>query len=397
MNRLLLFFSLVTSYLLLTSCQPAETAQQPSTSPAPWPSPQLPSKFGFIDRTGQRVIQPEFEDADSFSEGLAFVKQGKRVGYIDRKGKFVLRSKYDAAFPFSDGLTPVSLPQRRQGFVDKTGAVLVRLLPEVYAGPFWKGLAIARNQRYKFGLIDKAGNFVISPQFNSPQGDMDVYNKPTFPDGLELMNLNGTLADKETNWAGSITDGTWVYINRNGKFVIQKQALFARQFSEGLAAIDAGKWNSETMRSIDQWGFIDRTGQFVIPPKFADVGSFSEGLAAARLPSSDSVSQTLYGYINRQGEFIIPPQFVRTTAFSEGLAAVDIGGKSGYINKSGKFIIPTQFDSAEPFSEGIAKVVVAEKFGYINKERDNISPNLNLALLPKNFQKVSQLSIYAEY
>jgi hypothetical protein len=355
MKRLLPFSRFVTLSLVLLGCQ------------------QVSTKFGFIDRTGKMVITPQFENADHFSEGLAFVKTNSRVGYIDRQGKFALRSQFDPAQPFSDGLTPISLPKQKQGFIDKTGVAVLRLPAEVYAGPFWQGLAIARDNRYHFGVIDKTGKFVVRPQFVSPKGDMDIYAKPTFPDGLELMSLNGTLADKETDWRGSITGGTWVYINKKGQFVIQTQALFARQFSEGLAAINKEKWKPEKRHSIDRWGFIDRTGEFVIAPQFDDVGSFSEGLATARRPSPDGLSHLKYGYINQNGKFAIPPQFEDATVFSEGLAAVNIDGKYGYIDKSGKLIIPPQFRDAYVFSEGIARVSTTDGVGYINKQGQYIA------------------------
>jgi hypothetical protein len=376
MKRLLPLFEFIALSLALLGCQQIQsTSQQPFASPTPPSIFQQPAKFGFIDRTGKMVIPPQFDSADRFSEGLAFVKEGKRIGYIDRQGKFALRSQFDPAQPFSDGLTPISMPQLkgRQGFIDKTGAVVLRLPFEWYAGPFWQGLAIARDNRYRFGVIDKTGKFVVPPQFVSLKGDMDIYAKPTFPDGLELMSLNGTLADKQTNWRGSITGGTWVYINKRGQFIIQTQALFARQFSEELAAIDKGKWNPKTMQSIDRWGFIERTGKLAIAPRFDDVGSFSEGLANARLPSPDGVSRANYGYIDRKGKFTIPPQFEQATSFAEGLAAVELYGKYGYIDKSGKFIIPPQFEDAYAFFEGIARVSTSDGFGYINKQGQYIA------------------------
>jgi hypothetical protein len=355
MKRLLSLLGFVALSLALLGCQ------------------QASAKFGFIDRTGKIVIPPQFDSADRFSEGLAFVKTSNRVGYIDRQGKFALNSKFDPTQPFSDGLTPISLPKQRQGFIDKTGVIALRLPVEQYAGPFWQGLAIARDKNYRFGVIDKTGEFVVKPQFVSPKGDMDVYAKPTFPDGLELMSLDGTLADKQTNWAGGIIGGTWVYINRRGQFVIQTQAISARQFSEGLAAVDKGRWNPETMQAIDRWGFIDSTGKFVIAPQFESVGRFAEGLAPARLPSASASTPLRYGYINPKGKFAIAPQFESASAFSGGLAAATVGGKYGYIDKSGKFLISPQFNSAEAFSEGIARVSTVDGVGFINPQGQYIA------------------------
>jgi hypothetical protein len=376
MKRLLLLVGL----LLLCcsffggSCQQSQSIPVGPASSVPFATEQVSVKYGFIDPTGQMVIPPLFDDADSFSEGLALVRQGQAVGYIDRQGNFALRSQYDPFFPFSDGVTSISLPNDRQVFIDKTDKIVVRLNFDGYAGPFWQGLAIARNQDYQFGLIDKTGNFIVEPQFTSPRGEMDVYDKPTFPNGVELMNRGGDLADKLSDWRGGIVNGEWFYINRSGQTVVQQKALSARQFSEGLAAIDLGTWDGETFQSIDRWGFIDLSGEFVIPPQFEDVSRFSDGLAVARLPMPNSELEGNYGYINPQGEFMIPPQFSYASDFAEGLAVVQINGRYGYIDRTGKVVIPARFQIAASFSEGYALVEdEVGQFGYIDKTGEYIA------------------------
>jgi len=45
-------------------------------------------KWGFIDKKGKIVINPQFEEAKPFSEDLTSVKIGGKWGYIDKKGQF---------------------------------------------------------------------------------------------------------------------------------------------------------------------------------------------------------------------------------------------------------------------------------------------------------------------
>lgn len=49
-------------------------------------------KRGYIDKTGKIVINPQFDDARHFTEGLASVNIGDKWGYIDKAGKIVWNS-----------------------------------------------------------------------------------------------------------------------------------------------------------------------------------------------------------------------------------------------------------------------------------------------------------------
>jgi hypothetical protein len=45
---------------------------------------QVGEKWGFIDKTGNLVIQPQFDEASEFSEGLARVRIGDKWGFVSR-------------------------------------------------------------------------------------------------------------------------------------------------------------------------------------------------------------------------------------------------------------------------------------------------------------------------
>jgi hypothetical protein len=50
----------------------------------------LPCRVGFIDRTGRFAIQPAFESAHDFEEGLAAVRIEGRWGFTDTTGRIVI-------------------------------------------------------------------------------------------------------------------------------------------------------------------------------------------------------------------------------------------------------------------------------------------------------------------
>jgi uncharacterized lipoprotein YddW (UPF0748 family) len=53
------------------------------------------------------AIPPQFDQADSFSEGLARVRIGDKWGYIDQTGQFVISPQFDEANSFSEGVALV--------------------------------------------------------------------------------------------------------------------------------------------------------------------------------------------------------------------------------------------------------------------------------------------------
>jgi hypothetical protein len=55
------------------------------------------------------VIPPQFDAADSFSQGLARVQKDNKWGYIDQTGKFVISPQFDQAESFAEGLALVNI------------------------------------------------------------------------------------------------------------------------------------------------------------------------------------------------------------------------------------------------------------------------------------------------
>ena len=67
----------------------------------------MAKKYGFIDKNGKVVIEPQFDSASNFSEGFACVKKDDKWGFIDKSGKMVIELQFDRVFDFSEGLWKV--------------------------------------------------------------------------------------------------------------------------------------------------------------------------------------------------------------------------------------------------------------------------------------------------
>lgn len=68
---------------------------------ATWAAVKLNGKWGFVDKDGTVQIQPQYEDARSFANGLAAVKREGLWGYIDTTGELVIAPQFEDAREFN--------------------------------------------------------------------------------------------------------------------------------------------------------------------------------------------------------------------------------------------------------------------------------------------------------
>lgn len=63
-----------------------------------------PPRHIFVDRDGNTVLTPAYDQAEPFYDGMAAVRAGGHWGYIDTTGKEVIPPKYLAPTPFDSGM-----------------------------------------------------------------------------------------------------------------------------------------------------------------------------------------------------------------------------------------------------------------------------------------------------
>ncbi|NLE30363.1 MAG: WG repeat-containing protein [Phycisphaerae bacterium] len=288
-------------------------------------------RWGFINEQGKMVISPRFDQAGRFNDGLARVKVDGKWGYVDQQGQLAIRPQYDWAGDFKDGNARVKTggifsakwtfidkqgnylqatpgeQQRDTGAAEERGGRTARRTNYDEAGDFSEGMAPVKvgGITGKWGFIDKQGNLVINPRYESV-GE--------FSNGLAAVEV----------------DGRWGYIDKKGSSVIKPQFGQAGKFSdEGLARVKTGGWIG------GRFGYIDKQGAYVVSPQFNDAGDFTQGLARVKVDDD-------WGYIDKAGKFVIDPEFSDATDFVNGVARVRTGGVFGgkwhYINREGEII-----------------------------------------------------------
>lgn len=144
-------------------------------------SPQ-DNKYGYLDKYGNIVIEPQFSKAEPFSEGLASVEQHDGMGVIDTTGKFIVNpdTKIEKIEPFAEGrATFQMINSNYKGVLDNQGNEIVSPSRHyTYISFYNKGYAIFTVNGLQ-GVIDTTGKEIIPPMYSdlSDLGDLGDYPK----------------------------------------------------------------------------------------------------------------------------------------------------------------------------------------------------------------------------
>lgn len=156
------------------------------------------------------MIEPRFDNARKFSEGLAPVSIGGKCGYISKDGNMVIPFRFETAHPFKEGLAAVLL-NGKFGYIDNTGKSVIPYRFE-NAGDFSEGLAPAMLNG-KYGYIDRSGKSAIPYKYD----DALLFNY-----GIAKVRIDGKdgYIDKSGKWFDNAAE---IYSSFSG---------FARQYVE---------------------------------------------------------------------------------------------------------------------------------------------------------------------
>ena len=279
-------------------------------------------RWGYMDPSGRTAIALEYQEAGSFSEGLAPVRKNGLYGYIDKEGKVVIPFRFSHAESFSEGMAFVRTEDGSQGYIGHDGEMLFRTDGYSRCFSFKEGFARVEKDG-RFGFIGPSGETVLGCVFDEAED---------FSEGLACVGISG---------------GGYSFVTPSGEFPLHSRFVKARSFSEGKAAVSDGS----------KWGYVDKDSSVVIPFGYDDAFPYSEGRACVCLRDRYGFSER-YGFIDSDGELLffgehnglmemLDPGFgfirrfpaVEPAKFHEGIVRISKGARSGYATSEGKWII----------------------------------------------------------
>jgi hypothetical protein len=285
----------------------------------------ISSRQVFIDKNGKEVfpllasnMRGSFGDLNIYP-----VREGRRLyynaelgkyGYADAKGNIVIKPQFDKAQSFSEGLAAVCYKenfQEKWGFIDLTGKLVVAATYKLKPGRFSEGLAAVRigssDSDYEMAYIDKTGKRVIE---NKPWDLNEFHNgfawvgtgcEKLFVWNTKFEEVRDVTADFYQHGngfgvcmfkmlSGKVTDKDWGIDFPNGmqslnQGGIEKGDIFAPDGRVLYKGIDA-KENEIGLENVTEGGLMLCQARF---------------LNETRLKDKDAY---IYCFINQKGEVV---------------------------------------------------------------------------------------------
>ncbi len=312
---------------------------------------------GLIDREGRTVVPCRYDGMEYPSEGRVLVASGGLYGFCDLRGNEVVEPQYIQAGSFSEGMAPVLVEidsfYSACTMIDTNGRFVFQPVFENIM-PFHDGYAVARRYQ-RWGVINQKGQemtpyiyeFITIPQngyfFAGDSAGMAFFDyrfKPLTPfvyqNPRELSE--GRIAVQR--------DGRWGFLDIHGREVVPCIYDDLLSFSSGRAMV----------RKDGKYGIIDTDGRIVLPIEYENNTSHGDKYVyhdSLALVEKDGK----LGYVDLEGNLTIPFYFDEAFHFTQGYACAKFKGAWGYINRKGDIYIPFVFQYASPFEWGRAEVV----------------------------------------
>ena len=278
------------------------------------------------------LIEPRYEDAGSYSEGLWPVKKDGLWGYVDSADRVVVDFQYFGADPFRNGMAYVKISEDVWGLIDPTGRQIIA--PQKGTRLIWDPLFGAkkdvrvpfRDAQGRYGFLDLSGKVRIPAVYS--------YASPF-----------------EGNWTAVESGDCWGLIDRNGKSVvpIREKYRFLACFNDYVAF--------KTTEGL--MGVMDRKERVIVPPQYKGVLRGNAGLLKVETVEGK------VGFMDAALRFVVEPRYAKdrhakgspvllTPFYGGGLVFVEEDGMTKALDEKGEVAFEFPWILAEPLtgSEG---------------------------------------------
>ena len=393
--------------------------------------------YGYMDKSGQPVINYQYDFADRFYNGKAIVQKNKDWFFIDLDGKVVKEFGAIERLNHLSGDTYEMVKGYAEHYLmDGQGNLLSAAFNEIQTF-FGEDLFIARKNFGENGLIDGSGNFVLPCEYyyigaldeygfasirRKITNEFGVYTKhgvinrkgkiivePKWSSMLKLDGKNGyTIYNAGDSKSGIIhhekgmilpPKRRTITLIKNNTFLLQTiRTKYSKSFY-GVFDIDRGMLLEENHEQIKfstkgDFYWVKKGGTLnfwdLYNQDFAKLNGKKDDIRDYRDFNSQGIAYVevkgKWGTINKQGKFLIKPIYEELVQVErKGIYRFKKEGEWGLLDAKGNTIHKASYDHIGEFdAHGFSLVRQSDKFGIMLEDGSFI--------LPVKFESLQRLS-----
>lgn len=316
---------------------------------------------GFIDPAGKFVINPMYDSATDFYEGLSVVSRNDSVFFINKENTNVFEKHYADAMVFRYGIAPVK-QERKWYFINRQGQTVSKAYDEIneLSGP-----AYVVKVKNKYGALDQFGQVILEPKFDKLGDFKNGYAYYIENGSYGFVSIAGTVHKAEFEWISDFSEGQIAVVRQNDKYGLVNvfgQKVLECKYDQVMAAPN----NVFVVVQNNAYGFFSASGCFFTPIiyeylKEKPVEFYTNGFEFKLLKKGEQAVMDENGHPE-----IGFGVYEEVGLASDGLIRVKRKGKYGYVDRKLNPVITNKYQQAQDFTDSVALVTLKDRHILIN-------------------------------
>ena len=330
------------------------------------------SLFGYMDRNGETVIDPIYDEVSLFEGGVAVVSKNGKTGLINKRNEVVLNFIYDDISDFYGDIAIASIGDTF-GLINFNG---IKISPFIYSDIIsLNHFLFAAKDDIGYSIYNNAWALQSSEKYDEIKplinGNYLIINKDNFGllDANFIVRINPIYED-----LALVFDSIYSYqlngkkglISISGKIITE--AIYDDFSSYNIEAKNLIAKNGKTIYYLNLDGSKFLPLAFEYFPKALDIAKFKNGYAIFN-------KKGVFGIMNIQGKSILKLIFKEVGAYGKHIP-IKKDGLWGFMDSKGKIILNFEYTDIIPLDDYGFIVVKNNLFGFLNMELKTVlSPN----------------------
>ncbi len=302
--------------------------------------------YGYADEKGKFIIEPKFEKAFPFENGVARILEKNFWGLIDLKGNYKLNPVYSELQGVKNNLLVVGINDTKSGLIlyglmDITGKEYVKPQYQFITPDYNNQILIVGNTlsapngktKIRFGLINNK-NIILIPI---------IYK--------EIKHTRfRTFAAKDDN-------NFWNIFDETGKSIFGKNYTAINDFDERFA----------TVENKEGWSIVAPDGQILTDINYRKIIKKNANVF-------ELLSYPFIKVVDNNHNILFSTQYDELSFANENFYIFNKDEKAGLLNEKGNVVMGNKFDVIQSFKNGLSVVKSNNKYGVVNQKLQQILP-----------------------